>query len=931
PGYGEGSAELTVNVTKIAEPNIWKKITSQSDLSDGDYLIVYESGNVAFNGGLTTLDAVSNTIGVTITNNTIPYNTATVAAKFTIASISGGYSIKSASGKYIYGSSGSNNINTGTNETANQISVDSGNAEIVSNTSHLRYNSASDQARFRYYKSASYSSQQVIQLYKASYDSGTANVPTVSEVTVSPTSLSLDVYSNPSSTLTASVKGTNSPAQTVTWSTTNSAVVTVSDSGVVTAKGTGSAIIKATSTVDSSKYGSCTVTVTDSTPLTLSSISVSGQTTLFKVGDTFSFGGTVTAYFSNSTTSDVTSSATFSGYDMSTEGTQTVTVSYTYGLITKTTTYDITVSNTTTPSVTASTVKYSVDSTTSASVSEGTAPTGSSVLFNNTYTTKEQMTKNSSQTWKWTGYENTKISGIVIDMKRNSSSGSGTLTLTHNGFTITLGKTIRNSDLTATYTEYQILISEFEVEGDIELVINSTANSIYCDYVKITYSTIDNSDKIISSLSASYSGGSVFVGDSLDSSKVTVTATFTDSTKYPQEILSSSKYSLTGFSSDTSGTKTVVVTYTGTLSTSSSPMTTSFNVEVIEDTVKDVKVTSSKAYHPGEVITKSDLTVTLKYESGKEETTSDYDFVNDNYLFTYLDAPSGGSINTKNFSIKYNSNNYDFSVEVSRVAYQELPNTNKTLSSSQFSSSTISKSSSTESDTNVVIDEVKFTVTSNAYIYTKSSVSYLSFGIGAGSINNSEAFASDLTDVSISVRSGSRTDGVLSISKDGINYVNYDSSLLADGGYRFFKYEYTTSSSSTYSNISSISYTLKAADNPTNVSNYIMYEDTNGQCTTKLDVAIDKLNTMSNEDKATFWSSSDYVISTARERLQAWAAHEGRTLSYDEINHSYSVKNGLRLLSINNMNINLLTIVLISLFTTVSVCSVLVIKRKKDN
>lgn len=76
----------------------------------------------------------------------------------------------------------------------------------------------------------------------------------------------------------------------------------------------------------------------------LSSISVSGQTTEFTVGDSFEFGGTVTAHYSDSTSADVTSSATFSGYDMDEEGEQTVTVSYTEDDITKTTTYDIEVS-----------------------------------------------------------------------------------------------------------------------------------------------------------------------------------------------------------------------------------------------------------------------------------------------------------------------------------------------------------------------------------------------------------------------------------------------------------------------------------------------------------------------------------------------------------------------------------------------------------
>ena len=84
--------------------------------------------------------------------------------------------------------------------------------------------------------------------------------------------------------------------------------------------------------------------IPDDTPAAaLSSIAVSGQKTEFTVGDTFSFGGTVTATSADASTKDVTASATFSGYDMSTAGNQTVTVSYTEGTVTKTTTYAITV------------------------------------------------------------------------------------------------------------------------------------------------------------------------------------------------------------------------------------------------------------------------------------------------------------------------------------------------------------------------------------------------------------------------------------------------------------------------------------------------------------------------------------------------------------------------------------------------------------
>ena len=40
----------------------YQKVTKTSDITDGEYLIVYEAENVAFNGALETLDAASNNI-----------------------------------------------------------------------------------------------------------------------------------------------------------------------------------------------------------------------------------------------------------------------------------------------------------------------------------------------------------------------------------------------------------------------------------------------------------------------------------------------------------------------------------------------------------------------------------------------------------------------------------------------------------------------------------------------------------------------------------------------------------------------------------------------------------------------------------------------------------------------------------------------------
>ena len=144
------------------------KVTEELTDWSGEYLIVYEDGNVAFDGSLTTLDANGNTIAVTLTNNTIEATTTTNASKFTIVTVSGGYSILSASGYFIGQTTNENGLSSSTTEAfVNTISYDTENNcvnVISSGGAYLRYNS--DASRFRYYKSSSYTGQKAIQLYK---------------------------------------------------------------------------------------------------------------------------------------------------------------------------------------------------------------------------------------------------------------------------------------------------------------------------------------------------------------------------------------------------------------------------------------------------------------------------------------------------------------------------------------------------------------------------------------------------------------------------------------------------------------------------------------------------------------------------------------------------------------------------------------------
>ena len=150
-----------------SDPN-YGKYEKATAVVDGDYLIVNETASAAFNGSLTTLDAVSNKVAVTIANGVIASSEAVDNAVFTIDLAAG--TLRSHSGNYIGVSSNSNGLKQADIATTytNTFSIDEdGNAVIKANfsgsTMYLRFNKANNQDRFRYYSNQG---QEAIQLYK---------------------------------------------------------------------------------------------------------------------------------------------------------------------------------------------------------------------------------------------------------------------------------------------------------------------------------------------------------------------------------------------------------------------------------------------------------------------------------------------------------------------------------------------------------------------------------------------------------------------------------------------------------------------------------------------------------------------------------------------------------------------------------------------
>lgn len=156
-------------------------------------------------------------------------------------------------------------------------------------------------------------------------------------------------------------------------------------------------------------------------------------------------------------------------------------------------TYNLKVSE----SVEAKTVKYSVASTSSVTVS-GEAPTGSSVIFKNTYSKQEQITKNNSMTFTLSGYSGKIIKKVTLLMKSNTKSGSGTFSLTAGttelariNSSTTFNKWYDSNGYSTSYKDVNVTMTNDSYtigNGEkVVLKIAATDNSLYCQSVTIVY------------------------------------------------------------------------------------------------------------------------------------------------------------------------------------------------------------------------------------------------------------------------------------------------------------------------------------------------------------------------------------------------------------------------------------------------------------
>lgn len=140
-----------------------------------------------------------------------------------------------------------------------------------------------------------------------------------------------------------------------------------------------------------------------------------------------------------------------------------------------------------------STTEYQFAPTsTTAATSIPALPAGASIAFKNTYTqTKEQMTAGNSQTWTIKGVPGF-LTAVKASMKTNAKSGNGNVSIKVNDtqvFSLSSYKSTYGNSGTYTEKDFQLTLQE---SGNVEININATVNSLYCNYIKATFSIENN-------------------------------------------------------------------------------------------------------------------------------------------------------------------------------------------------------------------------------------------------------------------------------------------------------------------------------------------------------------------------------------------------------------------------------------------------------
>lgn len=355
------------------------------------------------------------------------------------------------------------------------------------------------------------------------------------------------------------------------------------------------------------------------------------------------------------------------------------------------------------------------------------------------------------------------------------------------------------------------------------------------------------------------------------------------------------------------------------------------NPSIVANTTKSFKV--------GDVITKSDIVV----RDLSSNIITDYTFEDNGYRFTYEDAPSGGSLGNKSFDITCGDLSTVLTVDVYREEYSEEYQTITdvlTRSVTDVSGTTYTSWSGKTSNSGAVYSGQS--AGGNNSIQLRSGTSSGDVHSGIVTTKSGGFVSSIVVSWNSNTKNGrkldvyganspySSADDLYVSSSQGTllgSIVNGTStSISITGKYRFIGLR--SNDGAMYLDSISIIYAYESAEN---VANYIMFEDTENQCVSKFEIATNYFNDMSVSERTTFMTSNDYVIKTARERLEAWATNQGKSIKY--IDNDYQIANGLYLYTdlviASKENEPIILVLVISLLTFISFGTYAYIRKNK--
>ncbi len=681
------------------------------------------------------------------------------------------------------------------------------------------------------------------------------------------------------------------------------------------------------------KTADYTITVSKGSLSTIS-LNTNSCKTSFVVGETFSYAGLVVTANYDSGYSETVTPTSVSSPNMSTTGNKTITVTYSD----KSSTYSITVSNDTVTSI-------------EVSGAETNFTVGDTFTHNNAIVTAHYQSGNSSDV----------SNSATFSTPNMSTAGNKTVTVTYGGqstsYSITVSEAgsqnptiiVPGEGGTVTYSKATSISAGDKVVFVCETT-NSEMNGVSSYGTYITYTSNPTGVYLLDVEAGSSNGSYAFKNGNNYISWASGNSLSTSTTKD-----SGSSWTVS-FSSGNAIINNVGTSARQIWWNKSSPRFAAYavnqagnsyyNIQLYKQIKTggqdvEVEVTSITAtcnvssYHPGETPVIGDFTVTANYQGGSTVITENIS-VNGTKL-TYADAPSGGTNANKSLTVSFAKTGYKFLTDdVDVVVNRNAPGANatETLDYSNCFSQMIAAGYQTvvaEGET-VTTNGVDYFIY-NAYKRESNSQISLSYETSnqsrttSGYVQNIDPLSKPISKVTVS----SSITMDVEYSVDGSNFVTSKESNV---DYHYFKVSRKSNfTTSQYANITSITIEYDAPESSiNNLTNYVMFEDTPGQCNSKTGIAIEIFDGLSYSDKGAFlYTSEDYCVLQARERFNNWLKAKGKTVVYE--NNDYVIKSNryFGIFDIANKEeiTTLSTVIIVGAILITAVGSFIIIKKRK--